>query len=62
MPVMLDYYLEIGNTVFTFIFLCEMILKLYALGVRIYLKDGFNIFDGIVVIFGIIEFSDVIQS
>ena len=36
----------------TIIFAVEMVLKLIGLGFRQYLRDGFNIFDGIIVIVG----------
>ena len=34
--------------VFLALFLCEMILKMYGLGVRIYFQSSFNIFDCVV--------------
>jgi len=47
--------IEIANTVLTFLFLLEMILKLIGLGFRGYISDKSNIFDGILVTVGIIE-------
>ena len=38
------------NIFFTFFFTTECILKIIALGLRPFLKDGFNVFDLIVVI------------
>ena len=38
------------NIVFVFFFTTECILKIIGLGVRPFLKDGFNVFDLIVVI------------
>jgi hypothetical protein len=47
--------LEISNIVLTCIFLLEMILKLIGLGFRGYVAERFNIFDGGLVIIGMIE-------
>jgi hypothetical protein len=46
---------ELANLIFYFIFLTEMILKLTGLGIRGYMSDSFNIFDGIIVILSTIE-------
>lgn len=46
---------ERSNYVFFGIFSTEMILKLLALGVKGYVKDRFNIFDGLIILLGIIE-------
>jgi hypothetical protein len=43
------------NSVLTWIFLGEMIMKLIGLGVSTYVNDRFNIFDAIVVILTIAE-------
>ena len=37
-------------------FACEMILKMIGLGLKAYVKDGFNDFDAIVVMFGMLDF------
>lgn len=50
---------EQSNKVFTAIFFMEMILKMFGLGIKEYFKDGFNIFDSIVVLFSLV---DVFQS
>ena len=47
--------LTISNYVFTGLFACEMVLKLFALGFIEYIADRFNCFDGVVVILSIIE-------
>ena len=47
--------LTISNYVFTCLFACEMVLKLFALGFIEYIADRFNCFDGVVVILSIIE-------
>ena len=49
--------LKIGNTVFTVIFTIEMCIKLFGFGVRGYLADPYNIFDGIIVLISIAELS-----
>ena len=46
---------EMANFIFYLIFLFEMILKLYGLGVKQYCRDSFNIFDGVIVILSTIE-------
>ena len=40
---------EIANMIFTAVFTCELIIKMVGLGMRPFFKDGFNIFDGIIV-------------
>lgn len=45
-----------GNSVLTCIFACEMILKLTGLGLKQYVQDGFNDFDAVIVIVGMLEF------
>ena len=42
--------LDIFNTIFTTIFTIEMIMKLTGYGFYGYIKDSFNVFDGVVVI------------
>lgn len=44
-----------SNDIFTLIFLIEMILRLIGLGLKAYFKDGFNIFDGLIVILSCTE-------
>jgi hypothetical protein len=41
---------EISNMVFSIIFSVEMVLKLAAYGIVKYVSDGFNVFDGFIVI------------
>ena len=43
------------NFIFTSIFTIEMILKLYGMGLKEYVKDTFNVLDGIVVIISNVE-------
>ena len=49
-PDWLTKYVEVSNLVFSVIFLIEMILKLSAYGFFRYISDGFNVFDGLIVI------------
>lgn len=49
-PEELTNVLEICNIVFTSMFALEMILKLTAFGFFNYLRNPYNIFDGIIVI------------
>lgn len=45
-----------ANMVLTIIFVCEMIIKVFGLGIKDYLRDGFNIFDAIIIIVGLLEY------
>jgi len=47
---------NIGNSSLTCIFAVEMILKMVGLGIKAYVRDGFNDFDAIIVIVGLLEF------
>lgn len=47
--------LETCNTIFTYIFISEMGLKLIAFGPAEYLRDRMNIFDGSIVLLSIME-------
>ena len=49
-PEWLTKTVEISNLAFSIIFAVEMILKLLALGFFQYIADGFNVFDGVIVI------------
>ena len=49
-PDQLTLALDILNYVFAGIFTIEMILKLSAYGFFRYISDGFNVFDGLIVI------------
>jgi len=55
MPTTLIYALEICNYIFSGVFLLEMIFKLWGLGIKKYSQDAFNLFDGVIVTFSIIE-------
>ncbi|XP_035254563.1 voltage-dependent T-type calcium channel subunit alpha-1I-like [Anguilla anguilla] len=54
-PDQLTNVLEISNIVFTSMFTLEMILKLTAFGFFSYLRNPYNIFDGIIVIISVCE-------
>ncbi|CAH1136170.1 unnamed protein product [Ceutorhynchus assimilis] len=57
MPPIWEYLLRIFNYFFTAVFILESIMKLIALGFRMYIKDKWNILDVVIVIlsvFGII--------
>ncbi len=49
-PQSLDEFLEISNVIFITIFSLEMIIKIAGEGIRAYLNQWFNIFDGFIVI------------
>lgn len=55
-PEELTNVLEICNIVFTSMFTLEMILKLTAFGFFDYLRNPYNIFDGIIVIIRLVVF------
>ena len=46
--------ISILNFIFTFIFTCEVFLKITALGRKEFMKEGFNIFDLFIVITSLI--------
>ncbi|XP_069066231.1 voltage-dependent T-type calcium channel subunit alpha-1H isoform X4 [Pleurodeles waltl] len=54
-PEELTNSLEISNIVFTSMFALEMVLKLLAFGMFGYIKNPYNIFDGIIVIISVWE-------
>nr|XP_015215842.1 PREDICTED: voltage-dependent T-type calcium channel subunit alpha-1H isoform X3 [Lepisosteus oculatus]XP_015215843.1 PREDICTED: voltage-dependent T-type calcium channel subunit alpha-1H isoform X3 [Lepisosteus oculatus]XP_015215844.1 PREDICTED: voltage-dependent T-type calcium channel subunit alpha-1H isoform X3 [Lepisosteus oculatus]XP_015215845.1 PREDICTED: voltage-dependent T-type calcium channel subunit alpha-1H isoform X3 [Lepisosteus oculatus]XP_015215846.1 PREDICTED: voltage-dependent len=54
-PEELTDVLEISNIVFTSMFALEMLLKLLAFGLFGYIKNPYNIFDGIIVIISVWE-------
>ena len=47
--------LESLNKNFTYIFTVEMLFKIYALGLSGYVRDGYNLFDGILVNLSLID-------
>merc|ERR550539_2054238 len=61
-PPWLDDFQEYTNLFFVCLFTCEMLLKMYALGLAGYMLSLFNRFDFIVVISSILEFILVSQE
>ncbi|KAJ8345184.1 hypothetical protein SKAU_G00293770 [Synaphobranchus kaupii] len=55
MPEELTDILEISNIVFTSMFALEMVLKLLAFGLFGYIRNPYNIFDGIIVVISVWE-------
>lgn len=49
-PEELTLALEYSNIVFCVLFGTEMVLKVMAYGIFGYISDGFNVFDGVIVI------------
>uniref|UniRef100_A0A0N5ALK3 Voltage-dependent T-type calcium channel subunit alpha n=1 Tax=Syphacia muris TaxID=451379 RepID=A0A0N5ALK3_9BILA len=54
-PETLTTILEWFNHFFTLLFLAEMVLKIAANGLFTYLADGFNVFDGGIVVMSVLE-------
>ena len=54
-PESLTNALEYSNLVFTSLFAVEMVLKIFADGCLKYIKNGYNLFDGGIVIMSIVE-------
>ncbi|KAG5327931.1 CAC1G protein, partial [Acromyrmex heyeri] len=54
-PEQLTVAVEISNIVFSAIFAVEMLLKIIAEGPFGYISNGFNVFDGIVVVLSVVE-------
>ena len=48
-------FLEASNVVLSLFFLGEMLLKIWGLGIVMYLSDSFNVFDAFIVITSIVE-------
>ena len=46
---------DVANLVLTVVFLVEMVLKVFALGVCFYLQDPFNVVDGITTLLAVVE-------
>lgn len=51
--------LYIANMILTICFVIEMALKIIGMGIRDYVRDGFNIFDAVVIIVGLLEYTGV---
>ncbi len=50
-----EQWTELANEWFTYIFIIEMILKLYVMGVREYTRDTMCLFDGLIVATSVME-------
>jgi hypothetical protein len=48
-------FLKQMNNIFTYLFTVEMCFKIYALGIKGYAREGFNLFDGILVVVSIFD-------
>jgi hypothetical protein len=51
--------LYIANMILTICFVIEMALKIIGMGIKDYIRDGFNIFDAVVIIVGLLEYTGV---
>ncbi len=60
--MLLTQVLEYINTLFTFMFLIEMLLKWFAYGIYGYIKDIYNVFDCIVVSISVYEVSNSLDT
>ena len=49
--------LAIFNEVFTWAFFIEMLMKMIGLGIKNYVRDKFNLFDAIVVMFSLLDWT-----
>lgn len=56
-PMNKDYEegLELANYIFTIVFALEMLIKIFGLGPKGYVRDSFNIFDGSIVVLSLAE-------
>ncbi|KAK9301586.1 hypothetical protein QLX08_006035 [Tetragonisca angustula] len=54
-PEQLTIVVEISNIVFSAVFAVEMLLKIIAEGPFGYISNGFNVFDGVVVVLSVVE-------
>ncbi|KAI5728156.1 hypothetical protein M8J77_012311 [Diaphorina citri] len=54
-PEELTVIVEISNVIFSAVFAIEMLLKIIAEGPFGYISNGFNVFDGIIVILSVVE-------
>ncbi|KAL3665815.1 hypothetical protein V7S43_009242 [Phytophthora oleae] len=55
MPTKMDEDLEIVNFALSCVFVVEMVMKVFGLGLRQYSRDKFNLFDAFIVTMGILE-------
>ena len=45
----LTHLFELANTIFTFVFLFELVIKMIAFGFTTFIKDGFNMLDTVII-------------
>ncbi|RLN47503.1 hypothetical protein BBJ29_000588 [Phytophthora kernoviae] len=55
MPAAMDANLEMVNFALSCIFVVEMVMKMFGLGLRLYARDRFNLFDAFIVTMGLLE-------
>ena len=53
---------EYSNLIFTFVFLIEMFLKILAYGIIDYIKNAYNMFDGVIVAVSLYEVIEKFQA
>jgi hypothetical protein len=49
------YILDLSNTVFTGVFVCEMLIKVWGYGVIGYFRDLLNVFDALIVVVSVLD-------
>lgn len=54
MPIPMEYALKIFNYFFTAVFILEGIMKLVALGLKLYVKDKWNVLDVFIVVLSVV--------
>ena len=52
-----EWTLAIFNEFFTWAFFAEMLMKMIGLGIKNYARDNFNLFDAVVVLFSLIDWT-----
>jgi len=52
-----EHTLAIFNEFFTWAFFAEMLMKLLGLGIKNYVRDNFNLFDAVVVLFSLVDWT-----
>lgn len=55
MSISFNAMLKTMNVSFTYIFTVEMCFKIYAYGIKGYAKEGFNLFDGVLVVVSLFD-------
>ena len=51
------FVLQVFNEIFTWTFFLEMILKIIGLGFKNYRKDGYNLFDAVIVVISLVDWT-----